>query len=462
MIPENLWGSGENYLRLKQVADSQYGYFTAPQADEAGFFRSYTYHCSRGHWDKIDRGLFRLPGYPDTIESLFTRWSLWSRANDGKPQAVISHYSALFYYKLLLELPEKVHFSVGGQFRKEYPVECEIHKRRMKKVACHDHGVFLITTEIQTLCDIKPLMKESAFACIAEDALKKELVSIEEVRRKKWEIPPTEPGTDKTGREENGNCLFINELATSDREEKKMLTLYPEKTRGNWRSHTRKAGFTLVELLVVIAILSILASLLLPMLGKARETARGIFCASSEKQIALSFVMYTSDHNGLLPSGCYYTTSAANRYIMWPSLLSSYLYPDSLKNWEIYWCPVGGSEMGTNHPSMWVNAEEPNGVRSSYQNTSTCYGANKFVVGKYYDYGFHRRVSGIKNQRVFLGSESNKLLSNLRMWHLGDDGETIGFWHSGRANFWFVDGSVRSENAGEVGTVASNPTFFNP
>ena len=60
-------------------------------------------------------------------------------------------------------------------------------------------------------------------------------------------------------------------------------------------------AFTLVELLVVLAIIGILAALLLPVLGRAKESARATACLSNLHQVGLALQMYVSDNNNKLP-----------------------------------------------------------------------------------------------------------------------------------------------------------------
>jgi len=70
--------------------------------------------------------------------------------------------------------------------------------------------------------------------------------------------------------------------------------------------HSSQRGFTLIELLVVIAIIAILAALLLPVLGRAKDKSRTTGCLNNLKQLQLGWHLYAGDFNDAMPGNDQY------------------------------------------------------------------------------------------------------------------------------------------------------------
>lgn len=99
-----------------------------------------------------------------------------------------------------------------------------------------------------------------------------------------------------------------------------------------------RPGFTLIELLVVIAIIAILAAILFPVFGQARDAARRSSCLSNLKQMHQAVIQYAQDYDEAMPM-------AVETHLCTPALGVMPGLQPYIKNTGIFRCPSDSGDV---------------------------------------------------------------------------------------------------------------------
>lgn len=203
-----------------------------------------------------------------------------------------------------------------------------------------------------------------------------------------------------------------------------------------------KAGFTLVELLVVIAVIAILASLILPALGRAKAQAARTICLSNQHQIGFAYHMYTSDNSESYPAQLDWQAAGGNDgfYDIFVAATNRPLNV-YLKNVQVFRCPSDkGDELtgATNCYVQYGNSYLTQWYMDSFR-TRMVAGDVSAPVGTY-------EATPIKASEVSKGPV-NKIIQGDWIWHPNrgtTDSRSV--WHnyrgSSRMNMLFGDGHI--------------------
>jgi predicted transcriptional regulator of viral defense system len=178
----------DSQAQLFAIAEGQCGFFTAKQAEVAGFQRSnHPYHVRSGNWVREGRGIFRLKQFPVAEEANLVLWSLWSRDRSDRPTGVYSHETALRIYDLSDVMPAKLHMTVPRSFRRNAPVPNVLVLRRanLQPTEVEERQGYRVTRPIKTLLDLiraQTLPEEILRSAFAE-ASQKGLITQTEIAR---------------------------------------------------------------------------------------------------------------------------------------------------------------------------------------------------------------------------------------------------------------------------------------
>ena len=207
---------------------------------------------------------------------------------------------------------------------------------------------------------------------------------------------------------------------------------------------TDAATFTLIELLVVIAIIAILASMLLPALGKAKEKARSISCTANLKQLGTGMRLYADDHDGALPNPALRVDNPHSA--RWCNVIRDYVNGAV----DVFKCTSAPDNIRTIHGPNVLFGKPSYGMNVFlYQKSPLTTGANYKLSNGDWAYMRYRQIEQPTDCVVLGDTENPRSGANNSQFlypYLGTSPSTYGgkltHRHNEGGNFAFADGHV--------------------
>ena len=214
----------------------------------------------------------------------------------------------------------------------------------------------------------------------------------------------------------------------------------------------KASGFTLIELLVVIAIISLLVSILLPSLQKAKDLAKNVVCLSDQHTIAQSLAIYADDSADWYPNNV--MTLPQHSYMAWNHDDGGYQYAGLLVDGEYIpdidalFCPL---QEWLEMYEAWHGPPSYGGVELEIEN----FGVTYVTRTDYNLRGFNENDEigqwRLTQSRIAMGADAIYMAVQRDYGH--DDGYNV-FYSDGSA-LWFADPDD------DLGTLASHRGLAN-
>ena len=152
----------------------------------------------------------------------------------------------------------------------------------------------------------------------------------------------------------------------------------------------KSRDFTLIELLVVIGIIGLLAAMLMPALGKAREKANQADCISQMRQVGTSMKMYCNDNRGQYPCGLTSGGALEDGIHHNSPGLAHLVYGDYLRSCKIFVCRSSKNAPADKYEQLAAASDTANGGKSSTEKSSYIYYAGLSEDDLTSEHGFMR------------------------------------------------------------------------